>query len=349
MRMYQVVGTIFSCGAAVGYRVVDIETLKFSSITKEHAMKLVKVKNILGMANAVKDTYGVASEGDLGEQKYSRYYQGSNGKLEAVDKDIKVLVCRVRYGYIVTDGSELCRLCGIERVIETNSRGKRTAENLPINIRFEIPIENVEKSREICYRDGTPLFFKKGVQATVNPKVVEVNNILETINSGYYLTSDRDIMVCEPNLIKNVVDIDGIKTLGKYGGFYGCNNLKAIRLGSHVKILTSTCLAYCPKLESVELGKSVNFIGDMAFAYDINLKSVKMNEGLRSIGQLAFYKNDLLEELVLPSTIAQFHPNFIDKCNRLKRILVPESIEGLFRNWEKRDLIKTYTRKGEKA
>lgn len=345
--MYQVVGTIVSNDETVGYRVVDVESLKFTSITKAHAFRLYKVKNIMGMANAVKDEQAIASEGDFGEKKYSLYRQTGGGKVEALDKDTKVLVCKVRYGYIVTDGNELCRLCGIENVIETNSRGTRTLENLPINIKVEIPTEHLDQSRELCYRDGTPIFFKKGIQATVSPKVVEVNNILETINAGYYLTSDRDVMVCEPNLIKNVVDVDGLKTLGKYGGFYGCNSLKAIRLGSSVKALTSTCLSYCNQLESVELGKSVNFIGDMAFAFDKNLKTVKLNEGLRSIGNLAFYKNEALEELVLPSTLSHFHPHFIDRCSNLKRILVHKSKEGLFRDWKYRDLIKVYARKGE--
>lgn len=355
--MYQVVGNILAYGIGfrssnnvLGYRVVEIETLKFSNITRDQAKKLFKSKSILGLDNAMKDDYGLATEGELGERCYPRYIKYVSGDIKPLpeDRETQILVCRIKYGYIVTDTSEMCKLYGIEKVLDTNSRGTYMIGSVPINILMPSITDNTKSTREIRYSNGDELIFKDSLSVTVDPKVVEVNTLLDMLDAGYYLTSNRDIIVEDPSIIRSVADNNAIKTLGKYGGFYGCPNLQIVKLGNTVRTLFRASLANCSSLEVVELGKSVTYIGENVFAYDKKLKKVKLNEGLMSIDKLAFYKNESLTELRIPSTIVKISPEFIDKCDNLKTLLVHKDKIHLFAKCPYRHLIKPYILKGER-
>lgn len=57
----------------------------------------------------------------------------------------------------------------------------------------------------------------------------------------------------------------------RYGAFSGCSNLETVYFEEGIKMLTDTCLEFCPKLHKVYIPASVIQIGEYTFCADDNV------------------------------------------------------------------------------
>lgn len=75
--------------------------------------------------------------------------------------------------------------------------------------------------------------------------------------------------------------------------FYGCSNLKTLRISEGLTDIGQYAFGFCTKLSSITLPSSTKIISSGAFYNCTNLKSVYFNSGLEFVGQFAFTNTGL--------------------------------------------------------
>lgn len=149
------------------------------------------------------------------------------------------------------------------------------------------------------------------------------------------------------------------KTVTKIGehAFYGCKNLKEIKVGSGssyfsssngvlfnkkktrlicfppkksgsytmpdtVKVVSAYAFADCDLLKKVTTSSALHTIEDWGFAECDNLSSVSVKDNLKKIGDGAFFNCKKLSSIVLPSTVTNIGWNAFYWCKALKTVKI---------------------------
>ena len=121
---------------------------------------------------------------------------------------------------------------------------------------------------------------------------------------------------------------DGIKD----GYFYGCSQLKRVRLPKDLKVLPSW-MFYESDVEEIEWPTELTTIEGHAFMDCNNLQKVDLSGAkVETIGNSAFRTCKKLEELDLGTTLKELGTDCFAECSSLKSVTVPESCEKIGNN-----------------
>lgn len=117
--------------------------------------------------------------------------------------------------------------------------------------------------------------------------------------SGYFGTSD---IIVIPDEIEGcpVIEISD-------GSFRNDEEIKAIKIGSNVKIIGDSAFANCTALEYVIFGNAVERVGDYAFVACVSMKELRLNEGLISVGEVAICNTEL--PTIIPKSLTEIGAN----------------------------------------
>ena len=148
----------------------------------------------------------------------------------------------------------------------------------------------------------------------------------------------------------SVTVIDNGSTYGFGDGtFYGCENLKTVRLPRFLKEISTNLFHNCTSLVSIEipntvtricesgfygckslvsvsLPESLTTLAHRAFAQCTNLKSIQMPKEMLSIGEWAFAGCESLESMVIPYGIKALEMATFDDCKSLTNVVIPETV-----------------------
>lgn len=131
--------------------------------------------------------------------------------------------------------------------------------------------------------------------------------------------------------------------------FYGCYNVKSIKLGEQLEYIGDTAFygirqveeltipnkvkeigmhafANCEALETIHFGSGLEIIGAGAFQNSQVLQSITMGDGLKSIGSYAFYMCPALTNVDLGNGIEEIG-NYVFAATSIKSISLPASLK----------------------
>lgn len=95
----------------------------------------------------------------------------------------------------------------------------------------------------------------------------------------------------------------------------------------------------CINLKEVKMSKGIIAIGGDAFMSCISLKQIELPEGLKYIGSGAFRSCESLTEVTLPTSINEVGGDIFMSCKKLKTIKVPENLRHIDIYKEKAEVI----------
>ena len=93
--------------------------------------------------------------------------------------------------------------------------------------------------------------------------------------------------------------------------FYGCKNLKRVKLPDGITDIESYMFWYCSSLEQITIPKSATNIGEGAFGACGNLKDLVIPNGVKSIGRSAFVYCDNLKHITIPPSVTYMGEIFL--------------------------------------
>lgn len=103
-------------------------------------------------------------------------------------------------------------------------------------------------------------------------------------------------------LIESVIVEDGITTVASYA-FYGCFNLKDIKIPEGITYIGMNSFQNCKNLSSIELPDSIDRIGDYAFYNCSSLVNIEIPYSVTSVRPSVFENCSALEGIVIPVTV----------------------------------------------
>lgn len=143
---------------------------------------------------------------------------------------------------------------------------------------------------------------------------------------------------------------DSVYTIGSYS-FFGCDQLRAVDLGSRVQYIGVSAFNDCANLAAIEFPDSLMYIDTYAFSYALSLTSVRLGSSVKYVGDSSFYCCTLLSTLYIPRSCVTFEPYTFADCYGLELVFYEGTEEefnalGLdYRNYILLDAHKIYNAK----
>ena len=133
--------------------------------------------------------------------------------------------------------------------------------------------------------------------------------------------------------IENLIVGRDMSGIGDYA-FYGCINLKSIKLENGLDTIGNYAFANCRNIQSIDLdiGSMISVIGDHAFYNCQSLKSFVMPKQVTKLGDSAFEKCTELKSIELCGnhskvSLEKLGYDVFKDCSSLESITFPESLE----------------------
>ena len=156
-------------------------------------------------------------------------------------------------------------------------------------------------------------------------------------NTAFYNNKNNwvnKVLYLDNYLIEAKTDISGSysvnsgTTLIAGHAFYGCENLKSIKIPYGVTFIGSYAFYGCTSLSSVDIPRGVATIGGYAFYDCTSLLSIDIPSSVTSIGNSAFYNCTSLEIVTFGenSQLTSINVGMFYKCTNLKSIEIPDSV-----------------------
>ena len=154
-------------------------------------------------------------------------------------------------------------------------------------------------------------------------KYIDVNKDNKDYSSykGLLYTSDyHTLKLCPSGMAKNIRLIDSTKVIGEYA-FFDCKNVESVYMTGFSPVTISDSAFYgCENLKDVKIDSGIKEIGSCAFAECKSLTEFTVGDKVKSIGSSAFLKCTSLNKVkFLPKNIEIGH-NLFALCTQ--RILV---------------------------
>ena len=115
---------------------------------------------------------------------------------------------------------------------------------------------------------------------------VPVLKIPEEIN-GYKVVKLDGNFAQNKNCLEEIFIPDSVVAIGK-SAFYGCKELKKVKLSNNLKVIPERFCKLCTGLKEITIPDSVTDIYDGAFSLCYSFSDIKMSENTESIGLGAF-------------------------------------------------------------
>lgn len=130
--------------------------------------------------------------------------------------------------------------------------------------------------------------------------------------------------------IKSIKLNGSIEDIGDYA-FYNCSKLKTITMYSGLETLGDYVFYGCSSLESIALPSSVTSLGDYAFNGCSNLKTANLNASslFDTLGTRTFYNCTSLTSVTLPTNLQYVNSYAFYNCYSLKAISIPSSVRQI--------------------
>ncbi len=112
------------------------------------------------------------------------------------------------------------------------------------------------------------------------------------------------------------------------GIFYGCTNLKTVKLPDNLEQITNYCFSDCTSLTSITLPNKMNYIGSYVFYNCDALKKIVIPKNVTSIGYGIFAESGLVNASISGS-ITAIPSSAFDNCVYLESVSMPNTVESI--------------------
>lgn len=159
----------------------------------------------------------------------------------------------------------------------------------------------------ICYKVNSDPYNGNGtVWITSNPDKLYSGNLIIplSVQKGGYVYK---VLGVSSNAFKDCVNLSSVKFLFEddieigQNAFYGCTNLKEIRLPSNLTGIPMGAFKNCTQLRFLELPATIRIIESEAFANCIGLKALIIPESIQILGLKAFDNCSSLQDVFFVS------------------------------------------------
>lgn len=138
-----------------------------------------------------------------------------------------------------------------------------------------------------------------------------VQSIDWTNTKLYDLIGNLGLSCCEQ--LTSVKLPDTLERIGET--FYGCQNLREVKLPKYLKTICSSTFYECSNLSSISIPSTVTFIGNRAFSHCTSLSNIVLPNGLKEIGDSCFSSCISLRHINIPSSLQTIGDYCFDSCN----------------------------------
>ena len=142
--------------------------------------------------------------------------------------------------------------------------------------------------------------------------------------SGDGMKSGGDLFIAGSSATTIEIPANSLLTNGF--AFYGCHNLRSIKLHDNIEVIGEYTFAYCKNLSSISMPKNLLWIKGWAFFRCDNLSSVTFNNNLLQIDYGAFVGCNGLREIVLHEGVEVLGGHVFAECQNLVSVTLPNSI-----------------------
>lgn len=152
-----------------------------------------------------------------------------------------------------------------------------------------------------------------------NELIQLVDSTVKQISIPEYITKIKENAFIHTD-IESIIIPYTVQELGD-GLFWGCRNLKEIRIDCKIDKLPNSIFAYCSSLASFDVPQCIKTIETGAFYQCINLLEINLSSELRIVGNRAFEGCTNLVSLNIPESIESIGDNFgscFKDCKNLK-------------------------------
>jgi len=111
--------------------------------------------------------------------------------------------------------------------------------------------------------------------------------------------------------------------------FYGCTQLKDIKLCEGLNTLGPGAFQLCSSLKEIKIPATVNVIETEAFKGCTQLKEVELCEGLNTLGPGVFQLCSSLKEIAIPSTVTEIRAEAFKGSTQLMEVKVRERLQTI--------------------
>jgi hypothetical protein len=139
--------------------------------------------------------------------------------------------------------------------------------------------------------------------------------IIEIGNSAF----KNCVLITDLTLPKNLQDI------GEYA--FANTGITEIVVPDDVEILKQYTFYGCNNLKSIKLSESLEIIGNDVFSHCENLTNIEIPDEVKSIGQEAFYGCWRLQEITIPDSVTTIGAMAFELCHSLESISLGKSVE----------------------
>ena len=152
---------------------------------------------------------------------------------------------------------------------------------------------------------------------------------LKSISLPANLTEIAGIAFDGCKSLKSVVIPSKVKTIG-YAAFSGCSGLTSFEINSGVLEKTSSFIFYgCKNLKEVKLNGALKKIPEDMFANASYLEKVIIPKSVTSIDSMSFYECNSLKSIVIPENVTYIGYAAFKGCAQLKSVVVPAKVNEI--------------------
>ena len=199
---------------------------------------------------------------------------------------------------VLMDNVEYRILSHEERICEVIGGSRNEEGNIYICPNVSI---NGEEYKTVSIADSA--FYKSDILS------VHIPEGIKRIGNDAFNNCDSIVTISLPSTVENM----------KFS-FVKMQNLKAIKIPSEIKSISSSSFVDCVSLESIYIPEGVERIELDAFGRCYGLKDVYLPQSLKVIERGVFWECTGLEEITLPASVEEIGDYAFYNCDNLKHI-----------------------------
>ena len=161
------------------------------------------------------------------------------------------------------------------------------------------------------------------IDQTVADVVIPDTVIIE--GKEYKVTSIPKNAFKNNKKLTSIIIGNNVTSIGDYA-FYGCTNLKTVKIGKNVVTIGKCAFGKNASLTSITIPDKVKTVGVNAFDGCSKLKTVKLGKSLTVISDKMFYKCKALTKVTIPAKVTKIGKSAFASCTKLSSVTVGKKV-----------------------
>ena len=146
---------------------------------------------------------------------------------------------------------------------------------------------------------------------------------------GVLFNIEKTSLIAFPNKKTNGYQVPVFVNEIFNAAFYGCCDLKSVKIPDSVKNIGTQAFSKCSGLSSIEIPNSITEIPEETFCDCTGLTSVAIPNTVKKIGTRAFENCTELTAVTIPDSVTEIDMEAFNGCSALASISIPDSVVSM--------------------